>query len=231
MRSILIIGLMLFLQPVSAQDETALVENLKAKLAKVNDYKATGKMKIDVSFINAPASNINVFYKRPNKFRLKKANGISILPKGGVSININSLFVNDNYKAVSAGEKAVNGVSTKAVMLIPMEENSEVVLMTLYIDEKNLLLLKTSITTRESGSYEMDMSYGKFSNWGLPDKVVFSFNTKDYKLPKGLTLEYEKGGKKKEAKIQNKKGSVEISYSNYIINKGVDEKEFASDKL
>lgn len=32
------------------------------------------------------------------------------------------------------------------------------------------------------------MSYGAFGQYGLPDKVVFSFNTKDYKLPKGITL-------------------------------------------
>jgi len=216
--------------PVYAQDETKLVKDLKAKLDKVNDYKATGKMKIDVSFINVPPASINVFYKKPNKFKVKKVKGISIIPKSGVSININSLLTNDNYKAVSAGQKEVSGIVTKAVMLIPMQENSEVVLMTLYIDEKNLLLLKTSITTRENGSYEIDMSYGKYSSWGLPDKVIFSFNTKDYKLPKGLTLEYEKGGKKKEAKIINKKGSVEITYSGYVINKGVDEKEFSPDK-
>jgi len=230
MRSLLIICLVFLVLPVCAQDETKLVKDLKAKLDKVNDYKATGKMKIDVSFINVPPASINVFYKKPNKFKVKKVKGISIIPKSGVSININSLLSNDNYKAVSAGQKEVSGIVTKAVMLIPMQENSEVVLMTLYIDEKNLLLLKTSITTRENGSYEIDMSYGKYSSWGLPDKVIFSFNTKDYKLPKGLTLEYEKGGKKKDAKIKNKKGSVEITYSSYVINKGVDEKEFSPDK-
>ena len=39
------------------------------------------------------------------------------------------------------------------------------------------------------------MSYGKYINYGLPDKVVFSFNTKDYKLPKGISLEFDDGQK------------------------------------
>jgi hypothetical protein len=56
--------------------------------------------------------------------------------------------------------------------------------------------------------------------------VVFSFNTKDYKLPKGITFEYEKGGGKKEEALKNKKGKVEISYSAYSINKGIEDKVF-----
>ncbi|MGZ5134922.1 MAG: hypothetical protein ACXWCG_07225, partial [Flavitalea sp.] len=72
----------------------------------------------------------------------------------------------------------------------------------------------------------IEMNYGKYADWGLPDKLVFSFNTKDYKLPKGITFEYEKGGKKKEESIKNKKGKIEVSYSSYSINKGVSDKVF-----
>jgi hypothetical protein len=66
----------------------------------------------------------------------------------------------------------------------------------------------------------MEMQFGKYAEWGLPDKVIFSFNTKDYKLPKGITLEYDDGSKK-QGLPKNKKGKVEISYSSYVINKGV----------
>jgi hypothetical protein len=70
----------------------------------------------------------------------------------------------------------------------------------------------------------MEMSYQKNIQWGLPDKVVFSFNTKDYKLPKGITLEYD-DGTKKNTLPQNKKGRVEIVYSEYLINKGLAAKQ------
>jgi hypothetical protein len=216
-----------FLQhPASAQDEKELVKSVKAKLDKVSDYQASGKMKIDVSFINAPESKVNVYYKKPNKFRIKKAGGISILPKGGVSISVNSLMLEGSYEAFNAGTEVIKGFTVKKVRVVPLDDAGDVVLLTLFIDEKNLLIRKTSITTRESGSYEMEMDYGNYSQWGLPDKVKFIFNTKDYKLPKGITMEYQKSGEKKEEKLKNKKGSVEISYSFYTINKGVDDKVF-----
>jgi len=227
---IFIIAFLLSVFSSKAQEETGLIKNVRAKLDKVNNYKAAGKMKIESSFINAPASDVQVLYKKPNKFKIKKTNGVSILPKGGFNLNLNSFFLNDNYKAVSAGTKEIKGVLTKAVMLLPLDEKSDVVLMTLYIDEKNAVIRKTSVTTRDNGSYEMEMEYKKFISYGLPDKITFTFSTKDYKLPKGISMEYDNGDTKKEEKNKSNKGVVEITYSNYEINKGIDDKEFAEAK-
>ncbi len=212
-----------FLSSASAQDATALVMKVKAKLDQVSDYEADGKMKTNVAFIKAPIGKVKIFYKKPNKFRLKKDGGISLLPKGGVSVNMNSLVTTDEFVALSAGEAVVGGIKTTVVKMLPTNENSEVVLTTMYIDEANLLIKKAISTTKENGTYEIEMSYGKFASFGLPDKVIFSFNTKNYKLPKGLTLEFEDNEKPltEEQKIRNKKGRVEITYTNYAINKGI----------
>jgi outer membrane lipoprotein-sorting protein len=213
-------------QRVSAQEEAELIKKVKAKLDKVTDYQAEGKMRIDVSFIDAPESKVTIYFKKPNKFKVKKAGGISILPRGGISVNVGALLGNEDYDMLPGKDANINGTVTRVVKLLPRDENSDVVLTTLYIDEKNAVVKKATVTTKESGTYEIELNYKKYLDWGLPDKVVFSFNTKDYKLPKGITFEYEKGGKKKEPALKNKKGSVEISYSSYSINKGIDDKVF-----
>jgi outer membrane lipoprotein-sorting protein len=208
-----------------AQDPNVLIKKVKAKLDKVNDYVAEGRMKTDVAFIKAPAGKVKVFYKRPDKFKLQRNGGISILPKGGVSFSMSSVLSGDSYTAISSGESIVAGTKVKVVKLLPSDENSEIVLTTLYIDEGNLLIRKANTTTRENGTFEMEMSYGKYSEYSLPDKVIFAFNTKEYKLPKGITLEFETGDAPKQD-LKNKKGKVEISYSSYVINKGVSNTAF-----
>lgn len=213
---------------VQAQDMTGLISKVKAKLDQVNDYEADGRMKTDVAFIKAPVGKVKVYYKKPNKFRLKKDGGISLLPRGGVSVNMNSIIATADFIALAAGEASVGGTKTKVVKLLPANESNDIVLTTMYIDEANLLVRKAVTTTKENGTYEIEMSYGQFSNYGLPDKVVFSFNTKDYKLPKGITLEFDDTEKEltEAEKIRNKKGRVEISYSNYVVNKGVPDSVF-----
>ncbi len=209
-----------------AQDATALINKVKAKLGKVNDYTATGVLKTDVAFIKAPVSKVVVYFKKPNHFRLQKNGGISVLPKGGISVNMGTIISTNNFTALDAGEAVINNVKTKVVKLLPNDDNSDVVLSTLYIDEANLLIRKAVTTTRENGTYEVVLSYGKYADYALPDKVQFSFNAKDYKLPKGVTLDFDDSSPADKEKLKNKKGKVEIDYASYIINKGVDDKVF-----
>jgi hypothetical protein len=210
-----------------AQDASVLAQKVKAKLATVNDYQASGIMKTDVSFMKVPQSEVMIYYKKPNKFRIKKQDGITVTPKGGVSINLNSVIAGDNYAAVNAGMGNINGTAVTIIKLLPLDENSEVVVSTLYIDEKKLLICKATTTTKDNGTYEMEMVYGKFAVWGLPDKVTFIFNTKDYKLPKGLAFDYDSGAQPVDPNAsKTTKGKVEIYYSNYTINKGIDESLF-----
>lgn len=209
-----------------AQDDAMrLLQKVKAKMDRVNDYAATGKMRTDVVFIKAPVSNIRVYYKKPNRFKINRDGGISLLPKGGVSVNLNALMLTNDFTALDAGKATVAGKEVRVVKLLPLQENSDVVLSTMYIDEQRLLVLKTNTTTRENGTYEMEMQFGNYADYGLPDKVTFSFNTKDYKLPKGITLEFDDGSKQQQLP-KNKKGRIEISYASYQVNKGVSDAMF-----
>ncbi len=213
----------------NAQTDEEIIQKVRAKLDRVNDYSAEGRMKIDVSFIKAPPGKVNVYYKKPDRFKVKKDGGISILPKGGVSINLNSIITKSNYTVIPAGETTIAGTKVKIIKLLPLDESSDVVLTTMYIDPINLVIRKWSVTTRESGTYEVEMTYGKYIDWGLPDKIVFLFNTKDYRLPKGVIFEYDNGKKptaQELLKNKNNKGSVEITYSSYQINKGVKDEVF-----
>ncbi|MFM7357796.1 MAG: hypothetical protein ACKO1T_04390 [Sediminibacterium sp.] len=223
MRTIFIFLLLVFSNSIHTQEVSILVAKVKAKIDQVNDYTAEGKMKTDVAFIKAPVGKVKVFFRKPDLFKLQKEGGISLLPKGGISINMRSLLTTDQFIALDAGTQTFEGQPIRVVKLLPVEENSEVILTTLYIDDASLLIKRAISTTRENGTYEMDMQYGNYRQYALPDKVIISFRTKDYKLPKGVTLEFSDEGKPKtEAeKLKNRRGRIEISYSSYTINKGI----------
>ena len=218
-----LVFLLSFNTNIQAQNADALVKKVRAKLEQVNDYVAEAKLRTDVAFIKAPIGKVKVYYQKPNKLKIFKEKGISILPKGGVSINSSSVLGMTNYTAIDAGEAVVNGTKTKMIKLLPLDENSDVVITTLYIDEAALLIRKSATTTKENGSFEMEMFYTNYANLGLPDKMVFSFNVKDYKIPKGVTLEFDDDAKPEEKlNMKKKKGKVEFIYTSYIINKGID---------
>lgn len=206
--------------PAHAQDATSLLQKVRTKLAQVNDYQATGIMKTNVNFLKVPEAQVTVYFKKPDKLKIKNDKGISLVPKGAVTISLNNLL-KGGYTVLDAGADTAGGHAVRVVKLLPQDENADLVLSTLYIDPSSQLILKARTTTRENGTYEVLMSYGKYSSYALPDKVVFTFNIKDYKLPKGITFDYDDGSAKKPDVRVNGKGKVEISYSAYIVNKGV----------
>ena len=210
----------------TAQDVNELVKKIKSKYEKVNDYEASGKMKTNVSFMKVPEAKVKIFYKRPDKLKIKNENGISFVPKGSVSINLGNVFGVQSYSAIDAGTATVQGKTVKVVKILPEDEQSGIVLSTLYIDEKQELVLKTKTTTRDNGTYELLLQYGKYAAWGLPDKAEFTFSTKDYKLPKGVTIDYDNGSVNNNNAPKTKTGKVEITYNSYTINKGVSDAEF-----
>lgn len=209
------------------QDVNAIIQQVKAKIELVNDYEATGKMKTNVSFLKVPEADVKIYFKKPNKLKIKNEKGISFVPKGAVSINLNNILTGA-YTALDAGTDKINGTTVRIIKLLPNDDNADVVLSTIYVDVPNAVILKAKTTTRENGSYQLDMTYGKYIQYGLPNQVIFTFDTKDYKLPKGVTFDFDDGTANKPADPnKSKKGRAEILFYQYSINKGVPDAVFA----
>ena len=216
-----------FALSVSSQEVKEVLQKVKAKYDLVSDYTATGKMKTNVVFIKAPVATVKVYYKKPDKLKIKNESGVSFVPKGSVNINMNNVLGLNNYEAIDGGTEKISGTECRVIRIFPLSDDESITRATLYIDEKQLLVMKSVISTKENGTYELLMSYKRYAAYGLPDKAELTFNTKDYKLPKGITVDYDNGSSKDNAeKLKNRKGKVEIVYSDYQINKGVSDTVF-----
>ena len=179
-----------------------------------------GRMNTNVIFLKVPVANVKIYYKKPDRLKIKNEKGISFIPKGAVSINLSNLLTNNKYTAIDVGTIKMGSANLRVVKLLPEDEMSDVVLSTLYIDEYNLIR-RSKTTTKDNGTYELEMTYGRIRSMAPPDKVLFTFNTKDYKIPKGVTFDFDEGDKKDADKMKTKKGTIEIRYDSYQVNKGV----------
>jgi hypothetical protein len=227
-RILILVFLFQFSFFVQAQDVNVLVQKVKDKINLVNDYEANGKMKTNVVFLKVPVASVKMYFKKPNRLKIKNEKGISFIPKGAINMNLSNVLSSGKYSVLDVGADKIGNTNVKVVKLLPEDDNADVVLSTLYIDPVNLVILKTKTTTRDNGTYELEMSYGKYIAYSLPDKIIFTFNTKDYKMPKGVTFDFDDGSKKKtaEEKLKNQKGKMEIAVSGYVINKGIAEGVF-----
>ena len=211
-----------------AQDANALLQSAKLKINKVNDYEASGRLKTNVAFLKVPVANVKVYFKKPGRLKVKSEKGISFIPKGAVNLNVSGIIGDNKYTVLDAGMDKTGKIPVRVIKLLPEDDNNDIVLSTLYIDENTSLIQKAKTTTKENGTYELEFTYGKYAEYSLPDKIIFSFNTRDYQLPKGVTFDFDDGTEQKKPadNNKNKKGRAEITFSSYSINKGVDDSVF-----
>lgn len=213
-------------------DPAAVFYKLRSRMTAVRDYTADVRMKIDVGFMRVPMLTGKMYYKAPGKLRLERAGGISVMPQKSVTLSIDKMMPMGPVTVIDAGRETIDGVSTRIIKVIP-EGESDIVLAKVWVDEGRMLALRTETTSRESGTVAMNLSYGKYIAEALPDKVVFIMDVKDYKLPKGVTMDYDEGGKTPPAgagKGLPKKGRIEIRYLSYRVNTGLSDAVFAEQR-
>jgi outer membrane lipoprotein-sorting protein len=195
----------------------------------VKDYVATVRMKIDVSFMRVPMLAGKLYYKAPGKLKLERAGGISILPRKSITLSIDKMVPSGPVTVIDAGRETIGAISTHVIKVIP-EGESDIVLAKVWIDEARMLALRTETTTRDNGTARMELSYDKYVAQALPDRIVFVMDVKEYKLPKGVTMDYDEGTTPVEKGDKGpklpKKGRIEIRYLDYQINVGLSDAVF-----
>ena len=55
-------------------DVKDLLKKVGDKIDKVNNYEASGTMKTNVTFLKVPESAVKIYFKKPNKLKIKNEN-------------------------------------------------------------------------------------------------------------------------------------------------------------
>jgi outer membrane lipoprotein-sorting protein len=219
-------------QAQTALDATRLFYSLRSRMTSVQDYVADVRMKIDVAFMRVPLLAGKLYYKSPGKLKLERDGGISVLPKKSISLSVDNMMPTGNATVIDAGRETIGSIPARIIKVIP-EGESDIILAKVWVDEARMLALRTETTTRDNGTVRMDLTYGRYVAQALPDKIVFVMDVKEYKLPKGVTMDYDEGTapieKTKEPKLP-KKGRIEIRYLSYKVNTGLGDEVFVDKK-
>ncbi len=226
----LLCGIQAFAQQTDAEK---LFIKLRQKIDAIKDYEANVKMKIDIAYMRVPPLNGKLYFKAPDKMKLERNGGISILPKRSTNMALGNLMPNQSATVIDAGTETINGKQLRVIKVVPNTEQGDIVLTKIWIDEQRVLAMRTETTTRENGTIKMDLEFGKYEKQGLPDKVIFYIDTKEFKIPKGVTMDYDgatKADVEKAASKKPKKGRIQIEYMDYTINKGLPDAIFAENK-
>ena len=209
-----------------SKDPDEIIRKIVKNFDSVKDYQVDVNIKVDVEFLKVPETKAKIYFKQPDKVHLE-AEGFAMLPKNGMEFSPSSLL-NKEYTAIYEQDVELNGIKSSVVKIIPLGDQGDVILSTLWIDQKKQVINKVESTTKTNGTFSIDFTYDDKIGYPLPAKIVFSFNLDKMNIPSTITGETSenKSAKKHKSSDSRTKGRVILDYSNYQVNKGIPDSIF-----
>lgn len=197
------------------------------KFNQVKDYEVDIDIKVDVEFLKVPDSKAKLYFKHPDKVKLK-SEGFALLPKDGIDFSPSSI-IKGNYTAIFERTEILDGIKTSVIKIVPLNQTTNIILSTIWIDNNNHVIRKVESTTKIQGTYTIELFYDDKFNYPLPKQMIFSFNLDKMNLPETFTNMSPKS-KNKKFKDGPVIGKVYVNYSNYKVNINLSDKIFEEEK-
>ena len=209
-----------------SKDPNEILNNVIKAFEEIEDYVVDVNIKVDVAFLKIPEANARIYFKQPDKVHME-SEGFALLPKQGMNFSPVG-FLKTDYTALYEKEVNLNGTNVSVVKVIPLDERSDVILSTFWIDQTTNRIIKVESSRRPSGTFSIDLTYPDDKpDFLLPASMEFTFAIEGMHFPTGISGDSNAEGideKKEEEK--DKTGKVYIYYSNYKINQGLSDDLF-----
>ena len=223
--SIFLISTISFAQQNNAEK---LLKDVKQKFETVKDYEVNLNIEVDMEFLRIPNATAKAYFKQPDKMKIE-SDDFAVLPKEGMNFSPTRLL-NEKYTAIYVKSDTLQKNKVDVIKIIPLEDTTNIVLSTLWIDTNEKIIRKIETTTKDRGSFKIELTYGTMKKYGLPQKMLFHFSTPQSKLPQKLKDNNEIFKKPMDRLSKNFKGNIIIKYSDYKINIGLKDSFFTEKK-
>ena len=211
-----IIFLLILMLSVSlqAQEIDKDLLRIKERMEEVSHFTADIVVDVEAPFINMPTKTASMEYNRGEKIKFKSKDFL-IFPKRGLDFTFSELFEHP-FISVDRGFKTIDNQNLKVLSVIPKDEKADMAMATLYLDIENDHIIISEITTKNQGSYTLQMQYNATEI--LPDHIEVSFAIENLKIPLNFMGSDTKIDRKRMKSNETNTGTVKLQIKNYDIS-------------
>ena len=216
MRSLLSICLLICTLTTSGQEIDNDLLRVRSRLDSIDFFRADLKLVLDVDFIHMPVKYASIEYRKdkPVKF---SSDDFVMIPKRGLDFSFRELFMYP-FITVPVGFEEDGGTSLKVLHVIPSDERSDLVMVTMKLDTLNQRVAMAQVNTKEDGTYQLKFSYNTAAQI-LPETLEISFQIERIRIPFNFIGKDADIDRQKMKQEGDKEGKIFLSMSNYAFEK------------
>lgn len=211
-----LVGLIFLTTGLFAQQTDSRLDSLKQRLDSVIRYEARVQMDVDVSFVNMPVKFANIIYEKGEPLRISSDDFVMI-PKRGLDLTLNELY-RYPFMTLKLGKVAHKGRECDLFKIIPTTEKSDYSIATLWLDSKALQILKSQISTKKNGVFDVTYSYNTPKDL-LPDEIQVAFEVSGIKIPLRFLGKDTRVDKEKMKAEPEQRGTIYLKLTDYSLSR------------
>jgi len=216
---LLLAGVLLLLTRLIQAQEDALryLDSIEKKYSSLKDYTVDVNVHFDIEALKAPDMQAKLYFKSPDKMKVESKR-IFFFPKEGGFFNPFQ-FKRKNFEArlverlINEGRKAVK------LKLTPINADTFNKGSVLTIDVDRNVITAIRILPSEGREVTAVIDYGFFDGFDLPVHINLQLDIPPSEPSGAKEFQFGQGGKRIS-------GKVEITYSNYKVNSGLNDEIF-----
>jgi hypothetical protein len=212
-----------------SRDPDEILDRVKKVFERIEDYEVDIHIVIDFEFLKVPESDAKLYFKHPDRVHVESEK-FALLPRQGLDFSPLGLL-SGKYTALYEKEDTIQNIPSSIVKIIPLGTESAVILSTFWIDQQRDLILKVESSRKPTGTFSIDFEYEKIDNlYELPSSMIFKFTVDKTMYPRGIDVDTESDEEYNESESKPNSGKVYITYSNYKVNRGLQDELFDGEK-
>lgn len=173
-------GILLAGSGLLAQEVDPALQRLKQRMDSISGFQARVRMEVDISFVNMPVKYAEVLYQRGEAIRITSEDFVMI-PKRGLDLTLNELYKYP-FMTLNLGKVRFEGRQCDMIKVIPTTDKSDYSIATLWLDTAALRILKSQISTKKNGVFDIVYHY-KSEPLQLPSEILVKFAVSGVKIP------------------------------------------------
>ncbi len=211
-----LMGVVLLSTSLAAQEVDPGLMRLKERLDSITRFEANVRMEVDISFVTMPVKYANVVFERGEAIRLTSEDFVMI-PKRGLDLTLDELF-RYPFMTLNLGMVRINDRQCEQIKVIPTTEQSDYAIATLWLDPEALQILKSSISTRKNGVFDISYQYSG-PNELLPSDIRVELAVSGIKIPLRFLGKDTQIDREKQKEQAEEKGAINIRLTDYRITR------------
>ena len=222
LRKVLLLTGILFLlstEWIQAQEDAVrYLDSVEKKYSGLKDYTVDVNVHFDIEALKAPDMQAKLYFKAPDRMKVESKR-IFFFPREGGFFNPFQ-FKKKKFEVILFERLIYDGRKAVRLKLIPVDTESSNKGSTLTIDIEHNVIREIKISPSEGRGMTAVIDYGPFDGFDLPVHIDLQLDIPGGE-PSGMR-EFTQFGQR----AKRVTGKVEITYSNYKVNSGLNNEMF-----